>query len=279
MSKASPLPMHARPFHLDLDAIVGMHLLQPAATQLLRFAAAGVVDPLPAEVVAIPVARAGPDHLGQRFGQCLEARTAFAQRLDRLAMFGDVDAGAEKTFEFTRRTEVRRATFEQPAPRTIVTLQPEFLLVGPACIEGRVVGVEHAIEIGRVQVVAPAIAQFLFDCASHEVQPALVEPGAALVGPAHPDQHRRGIRRGAKPQFTFAQRRLGLHAAGDVTHECAEHQVFAKADRRDGQLDGELVPGAMQGREFDAPVEQPRHAGLDVVAQSARGVRRDSPRE
>ncbi len=246
-----------------------MHLLQPAATQLLRFAAAGVVDPLPAEVIAIPVARAGPDHLRQRFGQGLEARPAFAQRLDGFAVLGDVDAGAEKAFELTRRTEVRCATLEQPAPRAIVTLQPELLLVGPACIEGRMVGVEHAIEIGRVQVVAPAITQLLFYRAPDEVQPALVEPGAALVGSAHPDQHRRGIRRGAEPQLAFTQRRLGLHASGDVAHERAEHQVFAKTDRRDGQLDGELVPGAMQRRKFHALVEHPRHAGLDIMAQTA----------
>ena len=87
---------HAHPLHVDSHAIIGMHLLQPATTQLLRFAAAGVVDPLPAEVIARPVARAGPDHLRQRFGQGLEARPAFAQRLDGLAVLGDVDAGAEK---------------------------------------------------------------------------------------------------------------------------------------------------------------------------------------
>ena len=202
-SKASPLPTTRAHSISTLTRSSGCTCSSQPRPELLRFAAAGVVDPLPAEVVAVAVARAGPDHLRQRFGQRLEARAALAQRLDRLAVLGDVDAGADETLELARRAEVRRAALEQPAPGAIVALQPELHFVGPARIEGRVIGVEHAIEIGRVQVVAPAIAQFLFDGASDEVQPALVEPGAALVGAAHPDEHRRGIRRGAETAARF----------------------------------------------------------------------------
>ena len=164
--------------------------------------------------------------------------------------------------------EIRRAALEQPAPGAVVALQAELHLVGAARVEGGVVGVERAIEIGRMQVVAPAVAELLFDGAADEVEPALVEPGAALVRAAHPDEHRRRIRRGAEALFAFAQRRLGARAAGDVADECAEHQLVAEADRRDGQLDRELVAVAMQRRHLDALVEHARHAGLDVAAHA-----------
>ena len=55
---------------------------------------------------------------------------------------------------------------------------------------------------------------------------------------------------------------------GDVADEGAEHQLFAEADGRDGQLHRELAAVAMQRRHLDALVEHARHAGLDVAAQA-----------
>ena len=145
---------------------------------------------------------------------------------------------------------MRRAAFEQPAPGAVVALQAELHFVGPARVECGVVGVERAIEIGRMHVVAPAVADLLLDVAADEIEPALVEPGAALVLAAHPDEHRRRIRRRAKTLLALAQGFLGANAAGDVANEGAEHQVVAESDGRDGQLHRKFVPVAMQRRTF-----------------------------
>ena len=167
----------ARPLGMHLDPIVRMHLLEPAAAQLLRFAAPGVVEPLPAQVVGVAIAQAGPDHLRQRFRQRLEARAILAQLLHGLAVLGDVDAGADEAHELAAGSEMRAAALEQPAPGAVVALQAVFHFIGPARVERRVIGVERAIEIGRVQVVAPAVADLLLDVAADEIEPALVEPG------------------------------------------------------------------------------------------------------
>ena len=269
MSKVSPLADDARPFHLHLDPIVRMHLLEPAAAELLRFAAAGVVEPLPAQVVGVAVAQAGPDHLRQRFRQRLEARAILAQLLHGFAVLGDVDAGADEAHELAVGPDMRTAAFEQPAPRAVVALQAELHFVGPARVERGVIGVERAVEIRRVQVVAPAVADLLLDVAADEIEPALVEPRAALVLAAHPDEHRRRVRRGAEALLALAQRGFGAIAAGDVADESAEHEVVAEADRRDREFDGEFGAVAMHRRHLDALVQHARDAGFHVAMQAA----------
>ena len=91
----------------------------------------------------------------------------------------------------------------------------------------------------------------------------------ALVLAAHPDEHRRRIRRGAETLLAFAQRGFGAHAAGDVADESAEHEVVAESDRRDRQFHREFGAVAMQRRHLDALVQHPRDAGLDVAMQAA----------
>ena len=158
-----------------------------------------------------------------------QTRARLAQLLDRLAVLGDVDAGADVADELAVRPGMWRAALQQPPPGTVVALQAELHLVGTARVECRGIGVQRAVEVGRVHVVAPAVADLLFHLAADEVQPALIEPGAALVRAAHPDQHRRGIRGGAEALFAFAQRGLGARplsecacpAAGSTSDEAS----------------------------------------------------------
>jgi hypothetical protein len=131
-----------------------------------------------------------------------------------------------------------------------------------------VIGVECPIEIRGVDVVTPPVADFLFDLAPHEIEPALIEPGATLVRAAHPDEHRCRVRGGAEALLALAQRRFGVHASGDVADEGAEHQLFAKADGRDGQLHRELVAVAVQRHQLDALVQQAGDARVDVATHA-----------
>ncbi len=183
-------------------------------------------------------------------------------------MFGDVDAGADEPDELAAGADMRATALEQPTPGAVVALQAVLHFIGPARVERGMVGVERAIEIGRMQVVAPAVTDFLLHVATDEIQPALVEPGAALVLAAHPDEHRRRVGGGAETLFAFTQRRLGAIAAGDVANETAEHQVVTEPDRRDRQLHGKLGAVAMQRVHLDALVQHARHAGFQVTPHS-----------
>ena len=199
-------------------------------------------------------------------------------------MLGDVDAGTDVADEIAVRPEMRRAAFEQPAPGAVFALQAEFHFVRPPRVECGVVCVQRAIEIGRMHVIAPAVADLLLDIAADEIEPALVEPVATLVLATHPYEHRRRVRRRAKALLALAQGFLGANAAGDIANEGAEHQFVAESYGRDGQLHRKFVPVAMERGHFDAFVEHARDARFRVAAQAfamflARPLGNDELRE
>ncbi len=88
-----------------------------------------------------------------------------------------------------------------------------------------------------MDVLGPAVAEFLVDGPTDEIEPDLVEPGALTVGTADPHHHRCGIGHQAEALFALTQRIFGALALGHVkreaarVHEAALFPIHARADQ------------------------------------------------
>ena len=185
--------------------------------------------------VALPVAEADADQVG--IGDATEPRFADRQRdLDLLAVT-DIDAGPDVAGKTSARVETWHTGIQDPAvlPRGIT--QPVLNRKAAQRFECVVVNVQAALRVVRMNVLGPALAEFLVDGPTNEIEPDLVEPGALAVGPADPHHHRRGIGHQAEALFALAQSALGALARGDVegeaarVHEAAVFPVHAGADQ------------------------------------------------
>src|SRR4029079_7927580 len=90
-----------------------------------------------------------------------------------------------------------------------------------ALVERAAIGVQAALEVLGVHVVGPAVAELLRHRAADEVEPRLVEPGAELVGAAHPDQHRRRVGDLAEAPLALFGDVPALALGGDLASGCA----------------------------------------------------------
>src|SRR5262249_22377881 len=93
--------------------------------------------------------------------------------------------------------------------------QAIYHLEGPPLAKGVEVGRHATLVVLRVNALGPAHALLLLHRPAGEVEPRLVEEIAQGVEPGHPQQHRGGIRHGAKHVLGGLRRaqdqRLGTH--------------------------------------------------------------------
>src|SRR5262249_29584901 len=108
---------------------------------------------------------------------------------------------------------------DDPAVFSVVPSQPIFHQEGLALIKGRFVGPIAALEIVRVDILGPAVADLLFHRSAHEVDPRLVKPVAELVSAAHPDQDRSRISHQAKSLFALPECDLCRLALANVASD------------------------------------------------------------
>src|SRR5262249_43390978 len=91
-----------------------------------------------------------------------------------------------------------RAGVPDPAVFAVVPPQPVLHLELDPGLERISVDTETGLEIVRVDALGPAVAQLLRQASSGEVEPALVEEGAASVDAGHPDENGRTVRQGSE---------------------------------------------------------------------------------
>src|SRR5690242_14029656 len=77
-----------------------------------------------------------------------------------------------------------------------------------------------------MDVFGPAIPHFLFESASHKVEPALVEVVAKLVCSRHPNHDGRSVRNHPKLLFALSQRHLSVLTFSDVAGDGELHERF-----------------------------------------------------
>ena len=125
-------------------------------------------------------------------------------------------------------------------------------------------GCANARQVFRMQGVAPVEGERRFVSSAEEVEIGLVDELAPVVGPGHPDEHRRAVGDGAEARLAFGDRALGELALGDVAddHIDADH---APARVAVGHVHDLGEGGAARARE------------LDLVATSSPASARSSP--
>ena len=100
-----------------------------------------------------------------------------------------VEARADVTSERTVGIEQRRRIVEDPPVFAVMPPKPILHYERRAVVEGAGVRVQAMLQICGVDTVCPAIADFeLEEGSPGEVEPRLVEVGAAFVGARNPDE-------------------------------------------------------------------------------------------
>jgi hypothetical protein len=99
-----------------------------------------------------------------------------------------VEARADVTSERTVGIEQRCRIVEDPAVFAVMPAKPIFHHERFTAVEGASVRVQALLQICSVYTVCPAIADLGLERSSGEVEPRLVEVGAALVGARNPDE-------------------------------------------------------------------------------------------
>jgi hypothetical protein len=99
-----------------------------------------------------------------------------------------VEARADVTSERTVGIEQRRRIVEDPPVFAVMPPKPIFHHERFTTVEGAGVRVQTTLQICGVYTVCPTIAELGLEGSPGEVEPRLVEVGAALVGARNPDE-------------------------------------------------------------------------------------------
>ncbi len=125
---------------------------------------------------------------------------------------GDIGTGSDIAGEDAAEVVTGHAGVEQPAILSVGPPQTVLHLKAASGVEGHQVGCDAGIHVIRMHAAGPAVAHLLFEGASGEGQPTLVEEGAGLVRAGNPDHGGRGIGETAEARFAFAYRGFGAKA-------------------------------------------------------------------
>ena len=99
-----------------------------------------------------------------------------------------VEARADVTSERTVGIEQRRRIVKDPAVFAVMPPKPIFHDERFTMVEGAGVRVQATLQIRGVYTVCPTVADLGLEGSPGEVEPGLVEVGAALVGAGNPDE-------------------------------------------------------------------------------------------
>ncbi len=173
---------------------------------------------------------------------------------------GYIDVGADVACKGAAEGEARNSAAQHPAVVPVRPAQPVFDVEVAAGIKCRTIAGVATVQVIGVDTFGPAIAQFLFQGPAREDQPRLIEKRAELVGRGNPHHDRRRVSQIPEEFFTFAQRRLGLLALGDI--ETGAHQAGRLASlveqHRGFREQPTYASVRQQHAEFGFPVMLPR---------------------
>ena len=215
--------------------VLGMDHLEPAGAEPAAGRQAGIVVEAGVDEQALAVAAGDIEDVRHRVGHGPEALLALAQRLLGAPALGDVDGAADIAEELAVGGEAWRARIVHPTVFAVGAPQPVFHPERVAPVEMRHVGFQAARKVVGVHAVAPTVALLLLAGAAGEVEPGLVEVGAAPIGPGLPDQRRDIVEHGAEAVVAGAQRLDRAALVGDVAR-LADHvrDAAVVAAREDG---------------------------------------------
>ena len=108
--------------------------------------------------------------------------------------FRHVEARADVTSERTVGIEQRRCIVQDPPVFAVMAAKPIFHHERFTTVEGADVRVQAMLQIGGVDTVCPTIADLGLERSPGEVEPRLVEVGAALVAARNPHEQRQAVR-------------------------------------------------------------------------------------
>src|SRR6266576_480164 len=113
--------------------------------------------------------------------------------LFRFLAIHNIDSCADITDKRTICIESRHTGVEDPAILPVMPSESIFHPEWLAAIKSLGIGFQALLQIFGLDTICPAVPKFGFELAASKVQPTLVEIGAKLVCPGHPDQHRSRI--------------------------------------------------------------------------------------
>ena len=119
--------------------------------------------------------------------------------------FVDVEAGPGEAEKTSIRREPGNAMILEPAEFPVSTAQAILHLEFPLRLIGQPVGARAGLQVVRVDVIRPAIAEFLLQLAPGEVEPRLVDITAPRVLVRFPKKHWRGICHPAETPLALLQ--------------------------------------------------------------------------
>src|SRR5262245_3511556 len=136
---------------------------------------------------------------------------------------------------------------------------------GSACCECRREAFIAGVEVLGMQTACPAVPKSLFDCATCEVQPGLVEKGEELVRTSDPNHYWHCVGHTPETLLTFAQRGFGLLVLCNVlTGAEHPHRQFCVIQCHHGNAgDGTDVPVGSGNRKLDRVPFLPHKTGSD----------------
>src|SRR5262245_6906890 len=166
----------------------------------------------------------------------------------------DVNARADVANESAVRRRPRIAAVQYP---TVLAVSPPESVFHPEVsprIECRYVFRHAALPIVGMNSFGPAVAEFLRDRSTSEIQPRLVEVNAALGGIRHPDHDWRRIRHRPKSGFTLAKANCLQTTFRD--QGCQEHQ--RRGHGNEEQLQRDHMVGRTGPRKWSASLDGAR---------------------
>jgi len=192
-----------------------------------------------------------------------------------LLALGDVDAGADVASEGPLRGIARHAVVEEPAVLAVGPPEAELHAKALAGVERGGIDAVRAVEVVRMDLRGPALADLLFHRAAGELQPGAVEPVAAPVGRRHPDEDGGAVGGNLEALLALlqgARQPLPLPPVGldpppggvEAFREPADHHP-------DDEKEGDLKE--VQG--FDA--ERPRWREVEIVGEEGGAGGRQKP--
>ena len=160
----------------------------------------------------------------------------------------DVDRRSDVALEVSLRREPGDARVEDPAVLAVAPAQAVFELVRFAARLDLVEGA-HERELVRVNALHPAVPDLLLERPPREVEPRLVEEGAAGGRIRDPDEHGRRVRHEPEPRLALLQGLFGAQTLRQVRGN-SENLVGAAVFADDRPLD-RLEPADASGRVGD----------------------------
>src|SRR4051794_13959506 len=141
----------------------------------------------------------------RRFEQEAKASLTLAQGPLSPLLLGDVDTGADVAFTGALGVKPGHARVEDPAIFPVEPSQPVFHSEFLPRLKGPTVRVQTALQIVRMDALAPAIPELTLQEPAGEVQPILVEVGTELIGARHPDHDGSRVGHPSKASFALAE--------------------------------------------------------------------------